>query len=408
MLPHEPKPNRAESSRINGAKSRGAKTPEGMFRTQTARYKHGLYSTRGFLLPGESVEEFTELKDQLIGYWQPTGFYEQTVVHQMAGNLWETFRLQAAKNDHILEVRAGIALSLPKLRDNAKLNLMAENKATCEGGTIERNNARMNWLTRQRDTMERSLLRLERRGATSGSTQNSLIINGRQHPDLPETQDAEPQEGTISEGPYVVNATNEPLPETFPEAATPAREEENDKEPTNIVDWAKTALDFEADGFQKEVLTETENRILILAPRQTGKSTAVAVRVLHEAMSHDDAVILLASASGRQSGQIMEKASKMAKSLSLEILPPPNNCDGFRLANGSEIIALPDSEETIRGFSAPRLIVVDEAAFASEDVFKALEPMLTVSNGTFILLSTPNGQSGYFYEQWHAENGPWK
>ena len=98
----------------------------------------------------------------------------------------------------------------------------------------------------------------------------------------------------------------------------------------------------------------------------------------------------------------------MAKSLSLEILPPPNKCDGFRLANGSEIIALPDSEETIRGFSAPRLIVVDEAAFASEDVFKALEPMLTVSNGTFILLSTPNGQSGYFYEQWHAENSPWK
>ncbi len=125
-------------------------------------------------------------------------------------------------------------------------------------------------------------------------------------------------------------------------------------------------------------------------------------------MSHDDAVILLASASGRQSGQIMEKARKMAKSLNLEILPPPNKCDGFRLANGSEIIALPDSEETIRGFSAPRLIVVDEAAFASEDVFKALEPMLTVSNGTFILLSTPNGQSGYFYEQWHAENGPWK
>jgi hypothetical protein len=263
MLHHEQKRNRAESSRINGAKSRGAKTPEGMFRSQTARYKHGLYSTRGFLLPGESVEEFNEIKTHLVEYWQPTGFYEQTMVHQMAGNLWETFRLQAAKNDHILEVRAGIALSLPKLRDNAKLNLMAENKATCEGGTIERNSARLGWLTRQRDVMERSLLRLERRGATSGSTQNSLIINGRQHPDVPESQDAEPQEGTISEGPYVVNATNEPLPETFTapepeaEAAIPAQEETKESEPeANIVDWAKTALDFEADDFQKEILTK--------------------------------------------------------------------------------------------------------------------------------------------------------
>ena len=69
------------------------------------------------------------------------------------------------------------------------------------------------------------------------------------------------------------------------------------------------------------------NRILILAPRQTGKSTAVAVL------------------------------------------------------------------ETIRGFSAPRMIVADEAAFASETVCKALEPMALVSNGTFILLSTPNGQT---------------
>ena len=179
MLHHEPKLNRAESSRINGAKSRGAKTPEGMFRSQTARYKHGLYSTRGFMLPGESVEEFTELKDQLIGYWQPTGFYEQTIVHQMAGNLWETFRLQAAKNDHIHDVRAGIALSLPKLRDNAKLNLMAENKATTDGGTIERNNARMNFLTRQRDQMERSLLRLERRGGDQWINPK-LVDNKRQ------------------------------------------------------------------------------------------------------------------------------------------------------------------------------------------------------------------------------------
>jgi len=407
MSTHDQKLNRSESARINGAKSRGPKTPEGMFRSQTARYKHGLYSTRGFMLPGESVDEFTELQNQLIEYWQPMGFYEQTVVHQMAGNLWETFRLQAAKNDHILEVRAGISNSFPKLKDNAKLNLMAENKATTDGGTIERNNARVNFLARQRDQMERSLLRLERRAATSGSTQNPLIINGRQHPDIPETQDAEPREGTLSEGPYVVTASEEPLKENFQTAPEPEPESEP-AEWTSILDWAQTALDFHADEFQQEILTETENRILILAPRQTGKSTAVAVRVLHEAVHNDNAVILLASASGRQSGQIMEKARKMARKLDLEILPPPNKCDGFRLANGSEIISLPDSEETIRGFSAPRLIVVDEAAFASESVFKALEPMLTVSNGTMILLSTPNGQTGYFYEQWHAEPNPWK
>ena len=33
--------------------------------------------------------------------------------------------------------------------------------------------------------------------------------------------------------------------------------------------------------------------------------------------------------------------------------------------------------------------------------------MLSVSNGTMILLSTPNGQSGFFYERWHDEPQTW-
>ena len=174
-----------------------------------------------------------------------------------------------------------------------------------------------------------------------------------------------------------------------------------------ITEWAKNSLDFHPDPYQTQILTETRDRLLILGPRQTGKSTAAAIRALYEAIHHNNAVILLASASGRQSGQIMEKARAMARSLNHKILPPPNKCDGFRLANGAGIIALPDNDAKIRGFSAPRLIIVDEAAFASPEIFTALDPMLSVSGGTIMLLSTPNGQTGYFYEQWHAEKSPW-
>jgi len=107
---------------------------------------------------------------------------------------------------------------------------------------------------------------------------------------------------------------------------------------------------------------------MVLGPRQTGKSTAAAVRVLFEAMSHDNALILFAGASGRQSGKIMEKARQLAKSIDLAILSPPSKCEGFTLANGSQIVSLPDNEKIIRCFSAPRLIVVDEAAFASPEI----------------------------------------
>ena len=49
---------RAQRARANGAKSTGPKSPHSMHRSQTASYKHGLYATRGHMLPGESNDEF--------------------------------------------------------------------------------------------------------------------------------------------------------------------------------------------------------------------------------------------------------------------------------------------------------------------------------------------------------------
>ena len=57
-------------------------------------------------------------------------------------------------------------------------------------------------------------------------------------------------------------------------------------------------LNFNPDSVQQQILDETAKRILVLAPRQTGKSTAAAVRVIHEAVHKENASILLASASG--------------------------------------------------------------------------------------------------------------
>ena len=405
MLTHSTKLSRAESARANGAKSKGPKTPEGLFRSQTASYKHGLYAVRNYMLPGESTEEFAEFQSQFHAFWQPNGFFSRILVEELVGVIWETKRVHAAKNDYLHDIRAGIAANCPLLTDDAKLNLLAENKASVEGGTMDRSNARLAHLARERQRLEREILRLEKRPSTSGPSQLSIQINARQHPDIPASEDPKPVDGRLSECPYVVEAGGQPTPAPFSD-----RQPEKEAEPTpapEIITWVNEALDFHPDPHQSKILNESNSRILVLGPRQTGKSTAAAARVLFEAASNDGAVILLASASGRQSGQIMEKARAMARKIDLQLLPPPSKCDGFSLANGAQIVALPDSEETIRGFSAPRLIVVDEAAFASPAVFKALEPMLSVSAGTIMLLSTPNGQSGYFYDQWHQETGPW-
>jgi hypothetical protein len=64
--------------------------------------------------------------------------------------------------------------------------------------------------------------------------------------------------------------------------------------------------------------------------------------------------------------------------------------------------------KTLRGYSAPALIVEDEAAFVSDETHAAIVPMLAASpNGRLILLSTPNLTVGHFYEIWHG-SGVWE
>jgi phage FluMu gp28-like protein len=78
---------------------------------------------------------------------------------------------------------------------------------------------------------------------------------------------------------------------------------------------------------------------------------------------------------------------------------------GMELRNGSRIEALPGTEKTIRGNSGVDLLVVDEAARVPDELYYAVRPMLAVSAGRLMLLSTPYGRRGVFYEEWTGGEG---
>jgi hypothetical protein len=78
----------------------------------------------------------------------------------------------------------------------------------------------------------------------------------------------------------------------------------------------------------------------------------------------------------------------------------------LKFSNGSRIISLPGSQKTVRGFTSPDLIIVDEDAQAEDELYGALLPMLTNNpDGRLILASTPWGCRGHFYKIWQ-EGGP--
>lgn len=75
------------------------------------------------------------------------------------------------------------------------------------------------------------------------------------------------------------------------------------------------------------------------------------------------------------------------------------------LETGSHIAVLAADADTVRSYSAPDMIIVDEAARVPEDVFQAIEPMMSTNpDCIYALMSTPNGKQGTFYNTWVAND----
>jgi hypothetical protein len=158
MPANKPKLTRAESARINGAKSKGPKTPGGLFRSQTATYKYGLYAVRNHLWPIEWEEELAEMRIQLHACWQAKGFYDEDLVEELVHILWEIKRTQASKSSYLHDLLATLTKNSPPGADQAKLNLQAEAQASVAGGTMSRSNARLARLGRERRRIAGELL----------------------------------------------------------------------------------------------------------------------------------------------------------------------------------------------------------------------------------------------------------
>jgi hypothetical protein len=76
--------------------------------------------------------------------------------------------------------------------------------------------------------------------------------------------------------------------------------------------------------------------------------------------------------------------------------------------NGSRIIALPGSEQTVRGYAGVSLVILDEASRIPDELYTAVTPFLaTRTDGSLIALSTPNGKRGFWYEAWVSNDPKW-
>ena len=164
---------------------------------------------------------------------------------------------------------------------------------------------------------------------------------------------------------------------------------------------------FTLDAWQRDVLISDAHQIILLVTRQGGKSTVSSIRALHRALYMPASLVLLLAPSYRQSKELFRKVKDALAALPFTAPLTSESALELEFTNGSRIVALPGKEATIRGFSGVSLLIVDEASRVPDELYQAVRPMLAVSGGDILLLSTPFGKRGFFFEEWEQSGAAW-
>ena len=167
--------------------------------------------------------------------------------------------------------------------------------------------------------------------------------------------------------------------------------------------WAKEVLDFRPDPWQAKALQSSGRQAIWNIHRQAGKSSVAAIKALHKAVFAPGSLTLVVSPSERQSSELYRKFLAYYDKLDSPPGMPEDKALSCTLSTGSRVVALPGKEATVRSFSAVSLIIEDEASRVDDALNAAIRPMLAISHGELLLMSTPHGKRGHFFEAW--ENG---
>jgi hypothetical protein len=156
-------------------------------------------------------------------------------------------------------------------------------------------------------------------------------------------------------------------------------------------------------GLLGRAVQANDLRTALAAVREARGNLELIGRLLDEPGS----LVLLLSPTLRQSGELFKKCAGVYQALGRPVPSESESALQLQGENGSRIVSMPGKEGTIRGYSGVRLLAVDEAAWVEDSLYMAVRPMLAVSAGRLVALSTPHGTRGWFYEAWRG-NEPWE
>jgi terminase large subunit-like protein len=173
------------------------------------------------------------------------------------------------------------------------------------------------------------------------------------------------------------------------------------------VTWVREVLKLTPTPWQEDFLRAPQGAsILALTARQAGKTTTAAWAIAHGMIFYPGSLSVVACPAQRQSAEAVRRVREALLAAGGKL--KSDNVYGLELDNGSRVLALPGTDDSIRGLTVDAWIVADEAARLPHDLFAALRPMRARRpQARFAMLSTAWSRTDPFWTAWIDDDPSW-
>ncbi|WP_407179680.1 terminase large subunit domain-containing protein [Bradyrhizobium sp. STM 3562] len=171
--------------------------------------------------------------------------------------------------------------------------------------------------------------------------------------------------------------------------------------------WVKKVLGIEPMDWQSQFLRARRGAsIIVLTARQIGKTTTAAWAIAHCMLYNPGGLSVIACPAQRQSAEAVRRVKDILLQVGAKL--SVDNVFGLELGNGSRVLALPGSDDSVRGLTVDGWIIADEAARLSEELIAAVRPMRARKpQARFAMLSTAWSRTDPFWTVWSNGDPSW-
>lgn len=172
-----------------------------------------------------------------------------------------------------------------------------------------------------------------------------------------------------------------------------------------LTDWQQPVFNkftsmYSRDMSLKKEFAQSPHRYVIKSARQRGKSFLIQVLLLYIALKKKFSYSMLVEPTLNQSRRMFKQMCKALEDTGL-IKKSNQSLLEIVFKNGSEIVFRSGEQgDNLRGETITGILVYDEAAYLTDNIFDICQPMVNVHKSPIFYFSTPLFSEGKFYKEW--------